>query len=374
MVCKESSPLLTTSPSAGRDETRGHEPAGACAAGLRARRPLGSAAYGDAYLATHLALRRDVVVVEIPRAAFGGPRGPRAAPARRADPGRHHGRADDPGSSTIDARGDPVSVVTEHVPGTTLADLLDAGPLPAEQAIPILEDVADGPPGDGLAGAGARLGGRRARRRAARRSGPPRRLRRVAARCPPTSPTSGRTPTTSRCWPTAPSPGARRRSPPTTRWPPLPWRAAEVLLASLTDRPTGAARCRMTWSRSCASILVRGLDRLTSAGTASHRRPEPVAAPAPTPEPEPEPDDDSPWVVDCRRDWFRWICIALGLIVTGRCGCRRRVPARALADGRRRSRGARHLRGEQARRRPSAAPTPTCASSPRSRPTASPAS
>ena len=128
--------------------------------------PLQPAGYGTtAYLATHGALRQDVVVVEIPRAAFSGPeaierlvRDAQILAATTVGPMVR--------ILEVDASGDPVSVVTEHLPGTTLAELLDAGPLPARRAIPILEDVAAALRVMAWQGLVARLGRPRARHRA----------------------------------------------------------------------------------------------------------------------------------------------------------------------------------------------------------------
>ena len=105
-------------------------------------RPLGATGYGDAYLATQRAQHRDVVVVEIPRGSFSGPA---AIERLRIEAGVLAATTADPLIKILEiyARGDPVWVVTEHVPGTSLRDLLDARPLPAARALPILEDVAD---------------------------------------------------------------------------------------------------------------------------------------------------------------------------------------------------------------------------------------
>ena len=285
-------------------------------------RPLGSAAYGDAYLATHLTLRRDVVVLDIPRAAFGGPR---ALERLRHDAGILAATTVGPMIHIleIDARSDPVSVVTEHVPGTTLADLLDAGPMPAEQAIPILEDVANAlrvMAWQGLAHGSvgaehvvvlphgrARLGGF-AVSRALSANEPDQWSDAYDFAVLAHRALTG-------------SPPPRSLDEPL---PPLPWRAAEVLLAGLSDRPK---------ERPLPHDLVEVLrsiplrDWTASPAPAPEPAPapvapkpvvvpEPVAAPAPKPEPDPEPEDDflGSWTPP---RLLRWACIALGLIVTG---------------------------------------------------------
>ena len=282
-------------------------------------RPLGSAGYGDAYLATHLTLRRDVVVLNIPRIAFPGPG---AIERLRHDAGILAATTDGPMIHIleIDARNDPVSVVTEHVPGTTLADLLDAGPLPASEAIPILEDVAAAlrvMARQGLAHGSvgpehvvvlphgpARLGGF-AVSRALSRTEPDQwsdaydfavlAHRTLTGSPPPRSPDDP--------------------------LPPLPWRSAEVLLAGLSDR----ARERPL-PHALVEVL-RGIPvedwTVAPAPTPVPPHPMPVPTPRkplratqPVPATRPEPEDDflGSWTPP---RWLGWICIALGLIVTG---------------------------------------------------------
>lgn len=246
------------------------------------------------------ALRQDVVVVEIPRAAFSGPedierllRDAQILAATTVGPMVK--------ILEVDTSGDPVSVVTEHVPGTTLTELLDDGPLPARQAIPILEDVAaalrvmawqgvvHGSVGPEhvivLPDGRARLGGFA-----------------VSGALATTEPDQ---------WSDAydfavlahhtlaggPPPLA-----PNDPWPPLPWRAAEVLLSGLTDRPQ---------ERPLPHELVQVLRGVL------HEDPTVSPAPERVTEPEPEPDDDYSLWSSMPPRWFRWICIALGLIVTG---------------------------------------------------------
>ena len=248
------------------------------------------------------ALRQDVVVVEIPRAAFSGPeaieRLLRDAQILAATTVGPMVRILD-----VDASGDPVSVVTEHVPGTTLAELLDAGPLPARRAIPILEDVAAAlrvMAWQGLAHGSvgpehvivlpdgrARLGGFA--------------VSKALATIEPDQWSDAYDFALLAHHTLAGGPPPLSADDP---WPPLPWRAAEVLLASLTDRPQ-----ERPLPHDLVEVL-RGI--LYEDSTVS---PAPVA-PERVTQPEPEDDDDSPWSSMPPR-WFRWICIALGLIVTG---------------------------------------------------------
>ena len=104
-------------------------------------RPLGRAAYGESYLAIHTALRREVVVLEIPRSAF-----VRAGALGRLRREARVLAATSLGSVVrildLDSRHDPVCVVTERVVGPSLADLIDDGPIPRARALRILEDVA----------------------------------------------------------------------------------------------------------------------------------------------------------------------------------------------------------------------------------------
>ncbi|HET9419690.1 MAG TPA: hypothetical protein VFO49_01050 [Nocardioides sp.] len=275
-------------------------------------RPLGATGYGDAYLATQRAQRRDVVVVEIPRASFSGPA---ALERLRIEAGVLAATTVGPMIKIleIDARGDPVWVVSEHVPGTPLPDLIADGPLPAAQAIPILDDVAGAlrvMAWQGLAHGSvtpghivvlphgrARLGG--------------------FAVAQALSPTEADQWTDAYDFAVLAQQVLTGSPPPLSPddpLPPLPWRAAEALLAGLAER---------SQERPLPHELVEVLRSIPVEDWTAPPAPEPVvpvpvAAPEKVAPPEVEPEleteeDDRFW---SPPRWFRWICITLGLIVT----------------------------------------------------------
>jgi serine/threonine-protein kinase len=299
---------------AGRDQTLFMSQLAHAPPGYEHVRPLGATGYGDAYLATERGQRRDVVVLEIPRSLFSGPA---AVERLRIEAGVLAATTVGPliRILEIDARGDPVWVVTEHVAGTSLRDLLDAGPLPAARALPILEDVAGALRLMALHGLAhgsvtpdhvvvqphgrARLGG--------------------------FAVVQALSPTEADEWSDAYDFAVLAQqtltgTPPTLSpddpLPLLPWRAAEALLAGLADPPR---------ERPLPHELVEVLRDIpvedwTGAPAPDHVVPAPLeetestAPPAAEPEPEVEPDVDERFWTPPR--WFRWICITLGLIVT----------------------------------------------------------
>ena len=277
-------------------------------------RPLGATGYGDAYLATQRAQHRDVVVVEIPRGSFSGPA---AIERLRIEAGVLAATTADPLIKILEiyARGDPLWVVTEHVPGTSLRDLLDARPLPAARALPILEDVADALRVMALQGLAhgsvspdnvvvlphgrARLGGFA-----------------VAQALSPIEADQWSDAYDFAVLAQQTLTGTPPPVSPDDPLPPLPWRAAEVLLAGLADAPR---------ERPLPHDLVEVLRSIpvedwtgAPAPAADPVVPAPVAEPEsaapPEVEPELEPDDDDRFWTPPR--WFRWICLTLGLIVT----------------------------------------------------------
>lgn len=273
--------------------------------------------HGEAYLATHLALRRQVVVVEIPRAAFVRP----GATSRLRRDARSLVAPSTPSVVRIldlDVRGDPVRVITEHVPGRVLGDLLDVGPLRPDLALRVLDDVADAlhamasrrvvhgsvgaehvvVPADGP----ARLGGFGVAR-ALRDTDPDRRsdahdfawlAHRTLTGVPPPRSADDRL----------------------TR---LPWRATEALLAGLADRPQ---------ERPLPRELVEVLRGIPAEDWSSARPPRVrVLPPGPPPSAPQRPDPPTPerepgprirWSPGARPPrWFRWAVITLGLALTG---------------------------------------------------------
>jgi hypothetical protein len=277
-------------------------------------RPLGATEYGDAYLATVRGQRRDVVVLEIPRGSFSGPA---AVERLRIEAGVLDDTTVGPliRILEIDARGDPVWVVTEHVPGTSLRDLLDQGPLPAERALPILEDVAGALRLMSLHGLAhgsvtadnvvvqphgrARLGGFA-----------------VAQALSLTEADE---------WSDAYDFAVLAQQTLTGTPPPLslddplpllPWRAAEALLAGLAEPPR---------ERPLPHELVGVLRSIPVEDWTGAPAPDPVVPPAiaepetttpPEAEAEPQQEQDVDERFWTPPRWFRWIWIMLGLIVT----------------------------------------------------------
>jgi serine/threonine-protein kinase len=105
-------------------------------------RPLGSGGFGDVYLARQKAIDRLVAIKEIAPHALADPdnieRFRREARVLAATHVASVVKVFD-----LNTRHDPAYLVMEYVPGGTLADLIEAGPLPAHRAIPILADVAE---------------------------------------------------------------------------------------------------------------------------------------------------------------------------------------------------------------------------------------
>ncbi len=110
--------------------------------GYRWVRHLGAGGFGDVHLAEQRGTRRLVAVKHIQRHALADPdtleRFRREARILAATDVPTVVRVYD-----LDTSGDPAFLVMEYFPGVTLWDLMEAAPLPANQALAALRDVAD---------------------------------------------------------------------------------------------------------------------------------------------------------------------------------------------------------------------------------------
>jgi len=104
-------------------------------------RSLGSGGFGDVYLARQLAVDRLVAIKEIaPHALADGDNVERFKREARILAATH--LASVVKVFDLNTRHDPAYLVMEYVPGGTLAELIESGPLAAPRAIAILSDVA----------------------------------------------------------------------------------------------------------------------------------------------------------------------------------------------------------------------------------------
>jgi hypothetical protein len=104
-------------------------------------RSLGSGGFGDVYLARQLARDRLVAIKEIaPHALADGDNVERFKREARILAATH--LASVVKVFDLNTRHDPAYLVMEYVPGGTLAELIESGPLAAPRAIAILSDVA----------------------------------------------------------------------------------------------------------------------------------------------------------------------------------------------------------------------------------------
>ena len=114
------------------DLPRGYEPV----------RVLGSGGYGEVVLAKQMSLNRMVAVKRIHAYLLTGP----DDQARFRREAQVLAALDAPCIVRVHdfiTEGPATFLVMEHVPGQTLADMLDAGPVPVEQALVVLRDVAE---------------------------------------------------------------------------------------------------------------------------------------------------------------------------------------------------------------------------------------
>jgi hypothetical protein len=282
-----------------------------------------------------MALRREVMVLEVPAAAF----------ARPGTLGRLRREAwvlaaTSVGSVVrildIDTRGDPVRVVTEHVPGPTLADFLDVGPFAPAPAIRLLDDVAAALQMMGwhalvhggvdaervvvLPNGRARLRGFGIDR-AVRATEPDQwsdaydfaelAHRVLTGSAPALTPDDG--------------------------MPPLPWRAAEVLFTGLAE----PAKARPLPHQLVQTLRSIPAEDWSIAPPAAPAVPAPVIAPPVPPDPAPEPTFD--WEPDPDEPrwsrppwWLRWATSFLGLasiVAAGIVGTQLLDPWRLTGDG-----------------------------------------
>lgn len=278
-----------------------------------------------------LAVRHDGAVTELPRAALTRPsaleRLRRDVVELRATRLRSVARILD-----LRSLGDPVVVVTEPVPGVPLSAYLARGPLPPGPALQVLGDVARAL--QMMAWHGVLHGGVTADRVVV---GPDGRARitgfGVARALCDTDPDQwsdaydfavlAHLTLTGRPPPLSPDDGLEA----------LPWRAADVLLAGLSE-PAHA--------RPLPHQVMQSLRRIP-AEEWTRRSPVPVPAIAPPPPPDPapdpatfdwEPEPDGPrWARPPR--WLRWATITAGLVLTvgtGVAGTRMLEPWRMAGD------------------------------------------
>ena len=111
-------------------------------AGYKYLRHLGAGGFGDVHLAEHVGTGRWVAIKYIQRHLLSDPE----VLARFRREAQILAATDVPSVVRVydlDTSGDPAHLVMEYVPGITLWDLMEQAPLPPDQALGVLRDVAD---------------------------------------------------------------------------------------------------------------------------------------------------------------------------------------------------------------------------------------